>query len=78
IQAHVNLIPMNPIPNSELAAPSHGASRQFAEMVGSRATLRFSRGERADAACGQLRASLAALPRRAAAAGSAALELAGG
>lgn len=64
VHAHVNLIPMNPIPNSELIAPPLRVCRQFAELVGARASIRFSRGERATAACGQLRASMAALPRR--------------
>ncbi|HEY6538405.1 MAG TPA: 23S rRNA (adenine(2503)-C(2))-methyltransferase RlmN [Candidatus Dormibacteraeota bacterium] len=66
VRGHVNLIPMNPIPNSSLVAPSQHACRDFAEMVGARASIRFSRGERATAACGQLRASMAALPRRSA------------
>ncbi|MGH7641812.1 MAG: 23S rRNA (adenine(2503)-C(2))-methyltransferase RlmN [Candidatus Dormibacteria bacterium] len=77
IQAHVNLIPMNPIPNSELAAPSERDCRQFAEAVGARASIRFSRGERATAACGQLRASMTSLPRRAALAAAAHQELVG-
>ena len=71
VRAHVNLIPMNPIPNSELVAPPQRACRQFAELVGARASIRFSRGERATAACGQLRASMEALPRRAALAATA-------
>jgi 23S rRNA (adenine2503-C2)-methyltransferase len=77
VQAHVNLIPMNPIPNSDLSAPAPKVSRQFAELVGPRASIRFSRGERATAACGQLRASMAALPRRAALAAAAHTELMG-
>ncbi|HUY56649.1 MAG TPA: 23S rRNA (adenine(2503)-C(2))-methyltransferase RlmN [Candidatus Micrarchaeaceae archaeon] len=75
LQAHVNLIPMNPIPNSELVAPPQQACRQFAELVGSRASIRFSRGERATAACGQLRASMASLPRRSALAAAAHIAL---
>ncbi|HUY08817.1 MAG TPA: 23S rRNA (adenine(2503)-C(2))-methyltransferase RlmN [Candidatus Dormibacteraeota bacterium] len=78
VRAHVNLIPMNPIPNSELAAPPQPACRRFAELVGSRASIRFSRGERATAACGQLRASMAALPRRTALAAAAHTDLVGG
>jgi 23S rRNA (adenine2503-C2)-methyltransferase len=58
VPAHVNLIPMNPIPNSGLTAPSLTRCRTFAEAVGPRATIRFSRGDRAQAACGQLRASM--------------------
>jgi 23S rRNA (adenine2503-C2)-methyltransferase len=78
VRAHVNLIPMNPIPNSELVAPPQRACREFAEMVGTRASIRFSRGERATAACGQLRASMAALPRRSALAAAAHIELVDG
>lgn len=78
VRAHVNLIPMNPIPNSELVAPPQRACREFAEMVGARASIRFSRGERATAACGQLRASMGALPRRTALAAAAHTELVGG
>jgi 23S rRNA (adenine2503-C2)-methyltransferase len=77
VHAHVNLIPMNPIPNSALTAPTQRASREFAEMVGTRASIRFSRGERATAACGQLRASMTALPRRSALAAGAHRELVG-
>ncbi|MFZ0994422.1 MAG: 23S rRNA (adenine(2503)-C(2))-methyltransferase RlmN [Candidatus Dormiibacterota bacterium] len=77
VHAHVNLIPMNPIPNSALAAPTQRACREFAEIVGARASIRFSRGERATAACGQLRASMAALPRRSALAAEAHRELVG-
>ncbi len=77
IKAHVNLIPMNPIPNSELASPSQRACRAFAERVGARASIRFSRGERATAACGQLRASMASLPRRATLASTAHRQLLG-
>jgi adenine C2-methylase RlmN of 23S rRNA A2503 and tRNA A37 len=47
-------------------------------MVGARASIRFSRGERATAACGQLRASMAALPRRTALAAAAHTDLIGG
>jgi len=62
--AHVNLIPMNHIPGSNLTAPSSDACRAFAAAVGPRATIRFSRGDRATAACGQLRASMLADQRR--------------
>ena len=64
ISGHVNLIPMNRIPGSNLAAPPAGACRAFAEAVGPRATIRFSRGDRATAACGQLRASMDSDGRR--------------
>ena len=62
--AHVNLIPMNQIPGSSLTAPSTDTCRGFAAAVGPRATIRFSRGDRATAACGQLRASMDADQRR--------------
>ncbi|MGA8207058.1 MAG: 23S rRNA (adenine(2503)-C(2))-methyltransferase RlmN [Candidatus Dormiibacterota bacterium] len=78
VQAHVNLIPMNPIPNSALKAPPQRACREFASMVGTRASIRFSRGERATAACGQLRASMTALPRRSALAATAHRDLVAG
>ena len=77
VQAHVNLIPMNPIPNSTLNAPPPRACREFAAIVGVRASIRFSRGERATAACGQLRASMTALPRRSALAAAAHRHLVG-
>ncbi len=64
IEAHVNLIPMNPIPHSQLGAPPEAACRDFATRIGPRATIRFSRGRQADAACGQLRAALLAPPQR--------------
>ncbi len=64
IRGHVNLIPMNAIPGSDLRAPSPAACRDFAALVGPRATIRHSRGDRATAACGQLRASLTPEPRR--------------
>lgn len=63
-RAHVNLIPMNPIPESPLRAPSQDHCRQFAAAVGPRATIRFSRGDRATAACGQLRAAMESDKRR--------------
>lgn len=77
MRAHVNLIPMNPIPNSVLIAPPQRVCREFAVAVGPRASIRFSRGERATAACGQLRASMAALPRRTALAADAHRQLVG-
>lgn len=78
VQAHVNLIPMNPIPNSALSAPPQRTCREFAAIVGTRASIRFSRGERATAACGQLRASMTALPRRSALAATAHRDLVAG
>lgn len=64
VRGHVNLIPMNPIPASPLRAPSPDLCRQFAAAVGPRATIRFSRGDRATAACGQLRAAMDTDQRR--------------
>ena len=64
LRGHVNLIPMNSIPNSSLHAPAPEACREFALAVGPRATIRFSRGDRATAACGQLRAAMEADERR--------------
>ncbi len=63
-RAHVNVIPMNRIPGSHWHAPTPAATRRFAARVGERASLRFSRGDRAQAACGQLHAELAAEPGR--------------
>ncbi|MHB8325254.1 MAG: 23S rRNA (adenine(2503)-C(2))-methyltransferase RlmN [Candidatus Dormibacteria bacterium] len=71
VSGHVNLIPMNHIPASNLTAPSTDVCRNFAQAVGPRATIRFSRGDRATAACGQLRASMDADQRRVARAASA-------
>ncbi|MGH7639345.1 MAG: 23S rRNA (adenine(2503)-C(2))-methyltransferase RlmN [Candidatus Dormibacteria bacterium] len=62
IQAHVNLIPMNPIPHSPLRSPDRESCRRFAALVGPRASLRFSRGLGASAACGQLQARMLAPP----------------
>ncbi len=64
VGAHVNLIPMNSIDHSELHAPGEARCRAFAEWVGARASLRFSRGARVTAGCGQLRAALRPEPRR--------------
>jgi len=57
IPSKVNLIPMNPHPDSPLRAPSEGAIDRFLRIVagsGLRVTLRRPRGEDIDAACGQL------------------------
>ena len=57
--AHVNVIPMNHVDGSPWGPPSPAASRRFLdELRGIRATVRDTRGGDADAACGQLRASL--------------------
>ncbi len=56
--AHVNLIPMNPVSSLSLEAPSKPRSRQFAETLksmGINVTTRKRKGADIDAACGQLR-----------------------
>lgn len=57
IPAKVNLIPMNPIPDSPLGAPTLDGVRRFRERIhrqGVTATVRRQRGADVDAACGQL------------------------
>ena len=59
IPARLNLIPMNAHAGSELRPPSREACDRFARVVheaGLRVTLRRSRGEDIEAACGQLAA----------------------
>ncbi len=54
----VNLIPYNPIPGASFARPSETAARTFRDCLrrsGIPATIRWSKGVEADAACGQLR-----------------------
>ncbi len=54
----VNLIPYNPVPGDRWKRPSRGAAQEFQERLvagGLVATVRWSRGVDADAACGQLR-----------------------
>ena len=59
--AHVNVIPMNRIAGSAWGPPAAETSREFlAELRGIRVTVRDTRGQEADAACGQLRALLEA------------------
>jgi len=58
IQAHVNLIPLNPTAASDLQAPSHAAAAAFQATLtrsGLTATLRLRRGIEIGAGCGQLR-----------------------
>lgn len=62
-QCHVNLIPYNPISEVDYQRPSKDRIRDFVQELESRkiaASVRYSRGLEADAACGQLRASKAA------------------
>jgi 23S rRNA (adenine2503-C2)-methyltransferase len=55
---HVNLIPLNPIPNSPFQPTSDKDTQRFAEILqkgGISATVRIRRGIEIDAGCGQLR-----------------------
>ena len=55
---HVNLIPLNPIPDSALQPTSDKDTRRFAERLragGVSTTVRIRRGIAIDAGCGQLR-----------------------
>jgi len=61
-QTHVNLIPYNPIKEVTYKRPSPQAVRDFVAALESQyitVSIRQTRGLSADAACGQLRASLA-------------------
>ena len=65
LRAHVNVIPMNRIEGSSWGPPPAAVSRAFLRHLseaGLTVTVRDTRGGEADAACGQLRASLE--PRR--------------
>jgi len=60
-QTHVNLIPYNPIKEVTYKRPSPQRVRDFVEALESQyitVSIRQTRGLSADAACGQLRASL--------------------
>lgn len=62
-QSHVNLIPYNPISEVDYQRPSRQRVEAFTKALQQKniaATVRYSRGLEADAACGQLRASQAA------------------
>ena len=57
--SHVNLIPWNPIEETEFKGPTRQSLARFAERIrscGLNVTIRDTRGRDADAACGQLRA----------------------
>lgn len=59
----VNLIPYNPVPGDRYRRPRQGAPERFRaalEAGGVVATVRWSKGLEADAACGQLRRRVAA------------------
>jgi 23S rRNA (adenine2503-C2)-methyltransferase len=58
-QAHVNLIPFNPIPGTDWRPSKPDQLRAFADLLerdGVPATIRSPRGRDIAAACGQLRA----------------------
>ena len=53
----INLIPFNPFPHSGYERPSNNAIRRFQDLLykaGHNVTVRTTRGEDIDAACGQL------------------------
>lgn len=63
----VNLIPFNPFPNSDYRRPSQQAISQFHQIVsgaGYVTTIRTTRGDDIDAACGQLVGKVADRTRR--------------
>jgi 23S rRNA (adenine2503-C2)-methyltransferase len=58
MRAHINVIALNPTPLSDDRPPSAYRTRRFLEILdaeGANATLRETRGQEIDAACGQLR-----------------------
>ena len=60
MQAHVNLIPINPIKERDYKEPTHKnvlAFKQILEISGIQATVRREMGRDIDGACGQLRRS---------------------
>jgi len=64
-QAHVNLIPFNPIPGTDWRPTPPERQREFAAILEARgvpATIRSPRGRDIAAACGQLRAEHATRP----------------
>lgn len=65
LRAHVNLIPLNPTPGYLTLGSSVKAVNAFRDRLlglGVNATVRRNRGTDIDAACGQLRASMAGSP----------------
>lgn len=59
-QAHVNLIPYNPIPEADYQRPNQQRIQAFSAILQQEhiaASVRYSRGLAAEAACGQLRAT---------------------
>ncbi len=58
--AHVNLIPLNPTPGSKWTASDPGVADEFFDRLASRGipvTVRDTRGDQIDGACGQLAAA---------------------
>ncbi|HUJ85489.1 MAG TPA: 23S rRNA (adenine(2503)-C(2))-methyltransferase RlmN [Burkholderiales bacterium] len=67
VRCKFNLIPFNPFPNSGFRRSQPGRIRAFAEILrraGLTATIRKTRGEGIDAACGQLAGDVADRTRR--------------
>jgi len=63
----INLIPFNPFPNSGYERPSRNAAMRFSKILqeaGHIATIRTTRGDDIDAACGQLVGQVADRTRR--------------
>jgi 23S rRNA (adenine2503-C2)-methyltransferase len=57
VPCKINLIPFNPFPHSGYERPSNNAIRRFQELLqqaGHNVTVRLTRGDDIDAACGQL------------------------
>jgi 23S rRNA (adenine2503-C2)-methyltransferase len=57
-RSHVNLIPYNPVPGLPFERPSADAVRRFTKILragGVSVTVRKTKGQQVDAACGQLR-----------------------
>ena len=58
--AHVNLIPLNPTPGSRWTASDPGVAQEFIDRIAARGvpvTVRDTRGDQIDGACGQLAAA---------------------
>ena len=67
VPCKINLIPFNPFPHSGYERPSNNAVRRFREMLQEadfNATVRKTRGDDIDAACGQLVGNVADRTRR--------------
>jgi 23S rRNA (adenine2503-C2)-methyltransferase len=57
LECKINLIPFNPFPNSGYEKPSNNRTRRFQKILadaGYTVTVRTTRGDDIDAACGQL------------------------